>query len=1007
MQFSQAHETRCREVGYEIFKRARSAMPWIWQVDWWQERLNQFMMAHEALKVQTFRFVDVLPSLIDSADIARHLREYLDPVWDSVPLPGRLGLAYRNPESVWGRTVGACSRFGASLMARRYVTGTNADEAIANAERLRAQNMAFTMDVLGEATRSDAQADRYAATYVELIDKLSIASRAWREHPVIDRCRTGPMPKVNISIKLTSLDPHFDAIDPVGCRKRVFARLRPIFRLARERGVFMNIDMESYKHRNLTLDLFETLMMEPEFRDWDQIGIVLQAYLQDGEQDLARLLGWIERRGTPVAVRLVKGAYWDSETVLAGQYNQPPPVWTRKWESDATYERMARRMLENARLLRPAFASHNIRSLASLITSAKELGLTSADYEVQMLFGMGNPLKKAMVDMGQCLRVYCPYGDLMPGMAYLIRRLLENTANDSFLKQGFADRSRYDELLLDPTVACPPSAPLPRLNFQDPDEEWPMLTFENVPPFSFNTDENRKKMRDAIAYVRGELGQSHPLVIANQPVSTTEWLESLNPAAPTEIIGRVASATPAHADRAVAAAEQAWDSWRLLPARERARFLNRAADLMLEKRLELSAYVILETGKPWREAEADLREAVDYIRFYSEYTVWLDEHPRVRSIPGESNVLTYEPRGVCAVLAPWSFPLAMLLNQTAAALAAGNCVIMKPSSKAAVVAAKVFDIFRQAGLPSGVLNFLPGRGEAVGRHLVDHLDVHVVSFTGSVAHGLEIIRQAGNESPGQRHIKKVIADMSAKNAIIVDHDADLDGAMGGIIESAFAYAGQKCTACSRVIVLAPVYDEFCRKLAEAVQSVTVGPAEEPGTLVGPVIGRTARDGILAAVRQAKKEGRVLVEIDVSELSAGGGYYVGPTVICDVTSEASVAQEEIFGPVLAVLKAKDFDDALGIANDSKYALTGGVYSRSPKNLDRARREFHVGNLYINRKITGSRVNVQPFGGYKLSGMGTKAGSPDYLLQFVHQRTITENTLRHGLTSAEEAKQQTVH
>ena len=1000
MLFSHAHQARCREIGQEIFERARSAEPHFWHADWWQQQLNEYMMGDEALKVQAFRFVDVLPALIDETDIARHLREYMEPILPDLPIPARAALSFTDSGSLWGRTIGSFARWGAFLMARRFITGTNAPEAIAAAERLRSRDMAFTMDVLGEATHSAAQADRYADKYLELIDSLSDAAARWADQPRIDRCRGGLQPKVNVSIKLTSLDPHVDAIDPVGSRRRVCARLRPILRLARDRGAFMNIDMESYKYRDFTLDLFESLLMEPEFRDWDGIGIVLQAYLRDGPGDLARLLDWVEKRETPIAVRLVKGAYWDAETVRAGQYNATPPVWTRKWESDATFETMARTLLEHADRVRPAFASHNVRSLASLITSAEELELTPLDYEVQMLFGMGNPLKTAMVELDQCVRVYCPYGDLIPGMAYLIRRLLENTCNDSFLRQGFSEAGRYDELLADPTVARPPSAPLPVCRFRDVDKEWPMSSFGNVPPLSFALADNRKRMVDAIAKVRAEMGRSWPLLIGDRTVSTREWIESVNPANPAEVIGRAASATPEHADQAVAAATQAWETWRLLPAFERARYLNRAADLMLENRFELSACIILEVGKPWREAEGDVREAVDYIRFYADHMVWLEEHPRIRDIPGETNVLSYEPRGVCAVVSPWNFPLALTMNMTAAALAAGNTAVLKPSSAAAVTAARAVDLFRQAGLPPGVLNYLPGRGEIVGRHLVDHLDVHVVAFTGSCDHGLEILRLAANESPGQRHIKKVIADMSAKNAIIVDHDADTDAALEGIIESAFAYAGQKCTACSRVIVLAPIYDEFCAKLAEAVRSITVGPAENPGTLVGPVIDAAARDSILAAIAQGRKEGRVLVEADIHRLADTGGYYVAPTVICDLASDATLAQEEIFGPVLAVLKARDFEDALRIANDSKYALTGGVYSRSPANLDRARREFHVGNLYINRKITGSRVNVQPFGGYKLSGMGFKAGSSDYLLQFVHQRTITENTLRRGFAPIRE-------
>ncbi len=999
--FLNSDSARTRELGLEILERAHAAEPHIWQEAWWQQMLMNMSTQYDALKIQAFRFVDVLPCVIDSDEaIARHLREYLDP--DRFDMPGlaRFALSYRDPCSMHAHLMAALARRGATMMAKQFIAGSNAIEAIRSIERFRRKGMAFTLDVLGEYTSSEEQAERYQQTYLDLIDSLSPAARTWSTVPTIDTGAAGPMPRVNISIKLSALSAHFDAIDSEASINSVCHRLRPILRRARHKGAFINIDMESYAYKDMTFELFMRLLDEDEFRDMTDIGIVVQAYLRDAEADFERLLTWVKRRGFPIAVRLVKGAYWDVETAMATQNNTAPPVWSHKWESDACFERIARRMLQNHRWIRSAFASHNVRSIASAIATAEEFRLSNRHFEFQMLNGMGDPLKQAMVEMGHCLRVYTPYGGLISGMGYLIRRLLENTANDSFLLQSYTTRNATD-LLADPAVAKPKStAPRP-IRYLDTDEDEPMPTFRNEPITSFASAANREKFRAALDYVRGEFGSDYPLVINGKPATTGAWIESTNPASPAETIGRAARATNADADRAVACSRKALANWRAVSLTERAGLLNKVADTIRRRRFEFAAYVLFEAGKPWREADADVAEAIDYLDYYAHCAKRLANRPRRRDLPGEDNYLVYEPKGVCVVIAPWSFPLALLTNMTAAALVTGNTVIMKPASATPIIAAKLMEVFLAAGLPPGVLNYLPGHGAVVGKHLVAHPEVNVISFTGSRDVGKTILHTAADTPPTQQHIKKVISELGGKNAIIVDDDADLDEAVGGVITSAFGYSGQKCTSCSRVIVIERVYDAFCNRLTEAASQLQIGPAEQPGTVVGPVIDAAAHESIRAQVNEAKQSARCILDTPARDIS-GGGFYIAPTIFAGVEPTATIAQEEVFGPVLAAIKAKDFDDALAIANGTRYALTGGIYSRSPAHIDRAKRDFLVGNLYINRKITGSRVDVEPFGGLKMSGDGAKAGGPDYLHHYCNARTITEHTLRHGLAPAHEVQ-----
>jgi RHH-type proline utilization regulon transcriptional repressor/proline dehydrogenase/delta 1-pyrroline-5-carboxylate dehydrogenase len=437
---------------------------------------------------------------------------------------------------------------------------------------------------------------------------------------------------------------------------------------------------------------------------------------------------------------------------------------------------------------------------------------------------------------------------------------------------------------------------------------------------------------------------------------------------------------------------KAFDGWRDTDVKERAALLHRLAEQFRKRRFELSAWIVFETGKPWRESDADVAEAIDFCDYYALEMEKLGA-PQHRDVPGEDNRYFYEPRGVAVVIAPWNFPLAILTGMASAALVTGNTVVLKPAEQSGIIAAKLMECLIAAGLPPGVANFLPGDGEEIGPTLVKHPDVALIAFTGSVKVGLMINEQASHTPGGQNFVKKVIAELGGKNAVIVDADADLDEAVKGVVDSAFGYTGQKCSAGSRAIVLDGIYDQFLARLVEATKSLAVKPADDPGCSLGPVIDGEARARILKFIEAGKKESRLAHQTDLGSL-AEQGHFIPPTIFADVPENAKIAQEEIFGPVLSVIRAKDLDDAIRIANGTKYALTGGCYSRSPSHLEQVKRRFRVGNLYINRKCTGALVDRQPFGGFKLSGIGSKAGGPDYLLQFVLPRTITENQMRRG-------------
>ena len=512
-----------------------------------------------------------------------------------------------------------------------------------------------------------------------------------------------------------------------------------------------------------------------------------------------------------------------------------------------------------------------------------------------------------------------------------------------------------------------------------------ITAFVNEPYTDFTQPQNAEVMRSALAKVRSEFGKEYDLLIAGDRRRSSDKLQSVNPSRPSEIVGIHQKGSEQDALDAVEAAWAYFPTWAAVPAEERADMLLRAADILRKRKYEFDAWLVYESGKTWAEAEGDVSEAIDFCEYYARQALKLAKPDPVVQLSGERDEMVYLPLGVGIVIPPWNFPLAILVGMATAALVVGNTVVIKPSSDTPTIAAKFAEVLLEAGFPPQSFSLLTGSGAVIGDTLVSHPKARFVSFTGSRDVGLHIVELAAKTPKGQLWIKRVVAEMGGKDAIVVDRETNIDQAVLGVLYSAFGYQGQKCSACSRAIIDETIYDEFVQKLTAKVAEIKIGPADDLNNYMGPVINANARKNILDYIETGKKEGRLVAGGEAVE---GDGYFVKPTVIADVDSKARIFQEEIFGPVLAVSKAKDFDHALQLANDSEYGLTGAVFTANPEKAQKAKRQFFVGNLYINRKCTGAMVGAHPFGGFNMSGTDSKAGGPDYLLQFVQAKSIAE-------------------
>jgi 1-pyrroline-5-carboxylate dehydrogenase len=510
--------------------------------------------------------------------------------------------------------------------------------------------------------------------------------------------------------------------------------------------------------------------------------------------------------------------------------------------------------------------------------------------------------------------------------------------------------------------------------------------FKNEPVMDFQNPENVRKMREALEKVRGELGRTYPLIIGDRRITEGDTFESINPAQPDQVIGRFIKANEEQANEAISVADEAFKTWSRVSVEERTEIIFRTVDILRERKFELMAWLVYEVSKSWAEAAGDIEELIDFGNYYAVQMLKLAGPQPVVPFPGERNEMRYIPLGAGVVIPPWNFPGAIMGGMTMAAVVAGNTVVVKPATTSPTIAAKFMEILiEEAGLPAGVVNFLPGPGGTIGDALVDHPRTRFIAFTGSKEVGLRIYERAAKQQPGQIWLKRTVLEMGGKDSIVVDETADLDAAADGIVAAAFGFQGQKCSACSRAIIVDDVYDQVLDKVVERTKKISIGDTTDPSVYMGAVIDDRALKKIREYIEVGRKEGRIVAG---GEPTKEKGYFVPPTIVADVKPDGRLAQEEVFGPVLAFIRANDFDHAIDIANNTEYGLTGALYSGDSDRMDRAREEFHVGNLYLNRKCTGALVGVHPFGGFNMSGTDSKAGGPDYLLLFTQAKSIAE-------------------
>ncbi|RJQ08192.1 MAG: aldehyde dehydrogenase family protein [Dehalococcoidia bacterium] len=945
-------EARTQAIGRALLQEMERYRP---RVD---EQVEDWLLTHavadERFRTRLLRFLDVLaafdaPGAADEVQALFH--EYFADHFPGIPRPLRWLVRLARNEQLPAPVVAQASRRAAQVFARRFITVPGEAGVHPLVESLAKASRVPSFDLLGEAVLSGAEAEAYEARYLALIADLAREPSA--------RSRTaGRQPALQVSVKLSSLTHHFSAVDPHGSVGRVRPRLLRIAEAAHAAGIGLAVDAEQYETRDVVWAAFrEVFGRGSPLGQWEDAGLVVQAYLRDAEAHAAEVVAWASERGSPFQVRLVKGAYWDYETAVAAANRWSPPVFQVKDATDRSFDRCVERLLDAHDSLHVAIASHNPRSHAYARALAEARGLPAGAIEHQTLHRTSEAMSRALTAQGWPARDYVPVGELLPGMAYLVRRILENSS-----QAGFLTRSRQqvspEELLAPPTETS-----------DSPAVALDGARFERAPAARWFDARFRAAFDAALDVARTAPVARLALPVEVEADRTVEIRSPSDPDGPPVVV--VEFAGPEGAAVAVGRACVAQPVWGALGAGRRAVVLRQAADLLLARGHEFAATVVREGGRDRAGAWAEVEEAVDFMRFYSV------EAERLEAAVGGR----IRPRGVVAVIPPWNFSLAIPCGMVAAALATGNAAVLKPAGQTPLIAARLVALLHEAGVPSEVVQCIPGEGSRTGQALVDDRRVALVAFTGSRAVGTTMYESVLRTSTEDGRPRAMIAEMGGKNPAIVFDDADLDEAVAGVLASAFGHANQKCSAISRVLVERAVYERFRSRLLDAAASLSCGPAEDPATQVNPVIDRRASERLQAAATLARTEGRVLLDRFGPE---PGTLIHGPLIVEVDAADALVvrtATEELFGPILVLTAFEDEAEAFRIANGTGYALTSAVFSRSPGRIARASAMIEAGHVYVNRTSTGARPGVEPFGGMRFSGTGPKAGGEDYLWAFL--------------------------
>ncbi len=954
--------------------------------------------SYALLRVHVLKFLAILPSLdfdVDGSEVKRVFVEsfrrlladstrarQLKKTGQDGALPGYLvflcRLVYYPALFIPAYPLSVTIRWAVRLMAKRFIAGETIELAEKSLKKLFHTQRDVTLDQLGELVVSEKEADHYCNEVIKLIRgfKIHISDKNAQNEAGINRA--------HVSIKVSALCSDFKPYAFDYTYGLIGPRLKKILLAAKEEGVCLNVDSEHYDYRDTVFQVYRKVLLDtPELRDFKQTGIVLQAYLRDAYQHYKDILNLAKERGITMPIRIVKGAYWDAETVDAEAHSFDAPEFLNKEETDLHFRQLIIKIFEDHPHVQLVIASHNFADHSFASTVREELFADRPAIEHQCLDMTYEALSTGMAKMGWAVRNYVPVGSLLVGMAYLVRRIMENSSQVGVLTIMRSHRKLSK--MVAPHDVHKENKQKGNLSY---DYTVTGLTSDyfNVAPVKTYLDwEKVWVVREMDRFAKLELGKEYP----NKAEHNDQWMDMVSSSDPTILVGKIKYGTTEDTNNAVDRAYQAYNSgsWAKAEPIVRASTLVRAAAIMMADRNELSTLISYEAGKTINEALADVDEAVDFLHFYAREEIRLNKE--------DPNIIS---RGVMAVISPWNFPIAIPCGMVVSCLVAGNAVVLKSASQTPLIAQKLVDILHAAGIPENIVIHLVGRGSTVGEALVNNEKVAGMVFTGSKEVGMSIAHKMGkrivtNELFGQKYPTKVITEMGGKNAIIVTANAELDETVAGILYSSFGHSGQKCSAASRVIVDNRVKERLLERLQEAVKDLKVGKAFDLSTTVNPVISmkdktRLQKEVIEAVAEAQKYNGKVIVDRTKEDHP---GYCVGPAVI-EVSSERaqnheSYAMTELFGPVVHIVGVKDMDEALQVFNASEYALTGGVFSQSQDDIDYITDRMECGNIYVNRSITGARVGIEPFGGFKLSGTGPKAGGKSYVGSFhIHSNKV---------------------
>ena len=952
-------EEAIKNKGLRFLQEVKSHRNSVFDTQYWMGLLMEWVMKDPSFKIDLFRFVDVLPSLKTSEQISSHIEEYLLKKDRELPLVISTALKAASSFGLSKGIAQAVLKNNITDMASRFIIGDNLERVKKSLTNLEKENFTFTLDLLGEAVVNEKEAHKYYEQIYKLITELS------------------SFKDPNISIKITSLSSKLTHLDPDYSLELLKERLMPLMRHAKKHNIFINFDMESSTSLEIIDKLFCFIALEKEFIDWPKLGIVVQAYLKDSLKYLNNYIELSKKRNTPITVRLVKGAYWDYEVAHSKQTGIEEKVFLQKAQTDENYEYLTQILLDNIKFIHPAFASHNIRSLSHALSYAESKEIPKNNYEIQMLYGMADEEKKVFLKHGYNLRIYCPMGEMIVGMAYLVRRLLENTSQMGFIKLAHHDGQKDDVLLQKPS-------------YKNTNEETSLF---NSALTDFSLSSKRDIFDSNIKKITSLLPLEVPIVINQENHTSNMKITRVNPCLKEQIIAYSNRATSIHADMAIKVSRLHQEKLWQIGLDVRCQHLYNLAKLLDEDRLYLSAVLALEVGKPLAQADAEIAEAIDFCNLYAQCAQNLKPH-KIYSVAGEENWQYYLAKGVAAIISPWNFPLAILCGMSVANYVVGNPIIIKPAEQASLCGYELYKRMIKSGFLPCSVQFLPGIGEEVGDYLVKSPHVLSICFTGSAYVGLNIINSANQKANLHNSIKRITAEMGGKNAIIIDDDADLDEAVQACNKSAFEFAGQKCSALSRIIILESVFEQFCERFILSAKKLCLSLASNRYCDIPALIDEDSFIKTKNLIENFKKDPQLKILYEGEYLDKG--FFIPPVIMQTSFMNHMSMQEEFFAPIVILYKAKNIDEALEVANSTNFALTGGFFSRSPLNIQKIKERFMVGNLYINQKCTGAYVKRQPFGGFKMSGVGVKAGGLEYLYNFIDTKIVCENTMRKGFS-----------